>query len=177
MRRAGPRPALPTCEKHTPMKRSKPFRLTPPDPSEDQFQAAVADMLDYAFAGKPVTFSHFPSGGYYLTPAARARLKRLGLRAGFPDLVILWRPARQLWLELKTLKGQLSDAQESRLEIFRLLEVPVRVCRTETDVLAALREFDVPMNTMHFDTMEFHYGLKEPKGRSPPQFKEGSAAA
>lgn len=46
-----------------------------------------------------------------------------GMRAGFPDLVLI-RPPRILWIELKAEKGKLTDPQE---EFFNLL----RECEAE----------------------------------------------
>ena len=41
------------------------------DRSEDEFQAAVAKLLDYAFYQQPTMWTHFPAGGYRLNHASR----------------------------------------------------------------------------------------------------------
>jgi hypothetical protein len=126
--------------------RRPPFKLTPPDPSEDELQATVASLLRYAFNGQPVVWSHFPAGGYGLTRAAAARLYRLGLQAGFPDLLIQWNPGRSLWIEMKTAKGRASDAQKALHPRLEALGFPVHICRSVEDVLEVIRGYDVPMN-------------------------------
>ena len=50
------------------------FKLTPPDPTEDQFQQSVANLLDAILDPQDAAYTHIPVGGYELSPAARARL-------------------------------------------------------------------------------------------------------
>lgn len=122
----------------------KPFKLTPPDPTEDQFQASIANLLDAILDEERVVWTHVPAGGYLLTPAARARLYRLGLKRGFSDIVICYSLGRTLWMEVKTPTGTLSPAQ--RLNHLRLgvLGHNVAVVRRIEEVIAALIEYNVP---------------------------------
>lgn len=126
------------------MARKKRFRLTPPDPSEDQFQHSIANLLDAILLADQVAWSHFPAGGYFLTPAARARLYRLGLKQGFPDLVICYSVGRVLWLEVKTATGVVSPAQRAMHLLLRRLGHHVVVVRKIEHVIAALLEYGVP---------------------------------
>ena len=79
-----------------------------------------------------------------MTPGARARLFRIGLRPGFPDIVICYEPGRCLWLELKTKHGGLSNDQKDRHAVLMGLRHQVAVCRSAEDVMAALEMYDVP---------------------------------
>lgn len=126
------------------MARKKRFRLTPPDPSEDQFQHSIVNLLDAILLADQVAWSHFPAGGYFLTPAARGRLYRLGLKQGFPDLVICYSMGRVLWLEVKTATGNVSPAQRAMHLLLRRLGHHVVVVRKIEHVIAALLEYGVP---------------------------------
>jgi hypothetical protein len=81
-----------------------------------------------------------------LTQAAKARLSRLGLQPGYPDLLIQWHPSKVLWIELKTHLGRVSDIQKERHALLQALGFPVVICRCVEDVLDALRLHGVPMN-------------------------------
>lgn len=118
----------------------------PPEPKEDDLQASIADLLNAILPENHATWSHFPSGGYFLTPAARARLFRLGLRAGWPDVIICYGQGRVLWLEIKTTHGVLSIDQKRKHRQLWLIGHPVIVCRSVEDVLQALLDYSVPFH-------------------------------
>lgn len=126
------------------MPKKKPFKLVAPDPDEDQCQASIVSLFDRILPEDQVAWSHFPAGGYYLSPAARARLYRLGLKQGWPDLLICYEPCRSLWLEVKTRTGQLRPAQRSMHIRLRAMGHKVVVVRSIEDVIAALMEYGVP---------------------------------
>jgi hypothetical protein len=128
-------------------RKTRPLKLTAPEPSEDQLHASVASVMRVAFRGRPVAWTHFPAGGYFLTRGAAARLYRLGFNAGYPDLLIMW-DAKTLWIELKTSKGKLSEAQQHTHALLAACNIPVAVCRTIEDVLLVLRTHGVPMNKL-----------------------------
>jgi hypothetical protein len=147
-------------------KRKRPFRLTPPDPKEDELQASVANVLHYALHGRPVVWTHFPAGGYELGPGAAARLKRLGLTSGIPDLLFMWSEGRTLWIELKTRTGRVSAAQAAMHEKLRSLGFLVSLCRSIEDVVAALEIASVPMNrVMIHGKRRSSYGEQTAEGR------------
>src|SRR4051794_21166197 len=87
----------------------KPFRLTPPQASEDELHASVATALSVLLQ-PPAQWTHFPAGGYGLSPQASARLSRLGLKPGWPDLLVC-HDGRLYGLELKTRTGRLSTTR------------------------------------------------------------------
>ena len=113
------------------------------DPDEDALQQSIADLLDWILPAE-IAWSHFPAGGYQLTKAAQARLYRLGLKRGWPDIEIAYSRGRTLRLEVKTRHGRLSRQQEDRIAQLQALGHPVVVVRRVEDVIAALRTYDVP---------------------------------
>lgn len=114
------------------------------DPDEDQIQKSIADLLDWILP-EEVAWSHFPAGGYLLSKAAQARLYRLGLKRGFPDLMICYPPKRTLWLEVKAPRGVLSKAQKARHAQLQALGHVVVVVRSVDDALQALWTYGVPI--------------------------------
>lgn len=139
--------------------------------SEDDFHATCAKLLTYAFHGKPVVWSHFPAGGYRLNHAARARLVRLGLQPGMPDIVIWWAGGRSLGIELKTPRGGLSIVQRQKHAQFAAIGVTVEVCRSEEEVLECLKRHGVPMN--HF-TLRGPHGDTSTEGGGTPELAQGT---
>jgi len=80
----------------------------PPSPSEFQLHCAVADTVRRWIAPHWI-FTHIASGERRDQVTA-ARLKRMGVTAGFPDLMFIG-PGRVCWIELKAKGGRLSAAQ------------------------------------------------------------------
>lgn len=127
------------------------FKLTPPDPNEDQLQESIINLLEAILRPGEALVTHFPAGGYHLSPAARARLYRLGLRRGWPDVVICYGQGRILWLEIKTVTGKLSiDQRQKHLQLEQLGHHVV-VCRRIEDVLIALALHGVPFRKAQID--------------------------
>jgi hypothetical protein len=54
---------------------------------------------------------HVPNEGVR-RPQYRAKLKKMGLRSGCPDLIIEYYPAKIIYVELKNEKGKLSETQK-----------------------------------------------------------------
>jgi hypothetical protein len=156
--------------------RTKALKLTYPDPSEDEFHEAVARLLDLIFAGKNVVWSHFPAGGYLLTPAAAARLYRLGLKRGMPDIMIWFRhPTNQdpccIGMELKTRTGKATDAQRKKHAALEEVGVPCMICRTFEEVLTFLDYYQVPRKKVKL------HGDDTAKASRPAQSSQGARAA
>ena len=113
--------------------------LPEPEPrahEEDDLQRAVVQYLRWALPAHAEVF-HIPNGGRRPLKQA-ARLVGLGLRAGIPDLCIVWR-GRAYFIELKTKDGTPSAIQ---LQVHRKLiycGCPVAVCRSVPEVEAWLR--------------------------------------
>jgi len=135
-----------------------PFRLRAPDMDEDTLHACVKDALDTLLI-PPAEWTTMPAGGYGLSAAAAGRLARLGLKRGWPDLILV-HAARVYGIELKTRTGRLSKTRIVRTrrggprvlvgqeEMHPRLEaagMPIAVCRSLDDVLLALRKWRVPL--------------------------------
>lgn len=107
---------------------------------EDALHADVAGWLGWALP-EPAWWSCFPAGGGGFNRGLR--LKRLGLKAGFPDLFAL-RPlkfGRGTFIggiELKTDEGQLSAVQIQTHADLRKTGMEIAVCRNLPEVRAAL---------------------------------------
>jgi hypothetical protein len=92
------------------------IRLTSPMPRktahpEDDLQMACVEWLGYMENMGKLRFFHVPNGGRR-NKAEAARFKKLGVRAGVPDLVILSIDGRTLFIEFKSDKGYLSPDQK-----------------------------------------------------------------
>jgi hypothetical protein len=125
---------------------------------EDDLHAAAANSLAW-HAQSPVEWTTFPAGHVPLPPRFAAKLARLGLKRGWPDILLLH--DRQLYgIELKPLGGRLSRTRIVRTQrggwreltgqedMFPRLEVAgmrIAVCRSVPEMLAVLRAWGVPL--------------------------------
>jgi len=110
---------------------------------EDDLQEAVCTLLKWAL---PVdaAFWSVPNGGLRHTREA-ARMTRLGVRAGIPDLHVVYR-GRLFCLELKAPKGQLSASQGQVISKLETCGVPTAVVRSISEVERALRAWGIPLS-------------------------------
>lgn len=134
---------------------AKPFKLRYPDPNEDRFGEAVANLLDAILRPEEAIYTHIGHGGYHLSPAARGRLQRLGLKPGVPDIVIAYKPGRTLWLELKTATGKLSlHQQQKHAQLFVLCHNVVTLKWSQhwaEDLISVLQLHGVPYRQSSLD--------------------------
>jgi hypothetical protein len=137
---------------------ARPFRLRAPVIPETPFHASVARALDM-LVQPPAMWTTFPAGSVPLPPQFAAKLARLGLKRGWPDLLVL-HAGRLHGIELKRAGGRLSRTRtvrtrsgaprtlEGQADVFPRLETAgmlIAVCTTLDEVLAALRAWQVPM--------------------------------
>lgn len=109
---------------------------------EEQLQMAVVKFLNHALDGNSFHFA-VPNGGYRrLTEAMR--FKAAGVVPGIPDIAVI-DSGRIIFLELKSDAGRVSDVQAWCHERLRRARVPVTVCRSLEDVVAALTAAGVPL--------------------------------
>jgi hypothetical protein len=107
---------------------------------EFQLHEQVADYLSVALK-PPAWWSTFPAGG---GGAIRgAMLKRVGLKTGVPDILIIVR-GKAFWIELKSHRGTLSPEQLLAHPILVTAGCPVATCRTLAEVQLALEGWGVP---------------------------------
>lgn len=123
------------------------------EPTERELHASVADMLSWALLPNNTVWTTFPAGGYLLNRAAAGHLRRKGLKAGMPDILIWWYDyyvanigyGKCIGIELKVGKNKLSATQSDVWHQLKQVGVNVYVCRSLEDVVKALKEEDVPM--------------------------------
>jgi hypothetical protein len=89
----------------------RPFHLTAPEPLELDIHEALARALD-ALLPPPAFWACYPAGHVQLAPHETARLARLGLKRGLPDIIIWYFGT---WgLEVKRRGGRLSKTRVGR---------------------------------------------------------------
>jgi len=69
-----------------------------------------------------------------------ANLKRQGVRAGVPDIIIIHH-GKAYGLELKSPKGTISDSQEEVFPLLRAAGMPIEIIRSLDDAMTAIGEF------------------------------------
>lgn len=130
----------------------KPKRFKPQGRSEALLHQDVADFLRLALREPKTVWTTFPAGGG--GKVRGAKLKRAGLRAGWPDIQVISHASgtgalvRFLGIELKAprkpRKGDVSDAQEETLEAIFKAGGSYAICRSVAEVEAALRRAYIP---------------------------------
>ena len=110
---------------------------------EDDLQAAVCFMLKWGLP-HDVTSWACPNGGKRHKLEA-ARMTRLGVRAGIPDIHIVYQ-GRLHCLELKSPTGQLSATQAQMIRKLEACGVPTAIIRKPEELEQALREWGIPFS-------------------------------
>ena len=111
-------------------------------PTEHELQKSIVVYLTHALP-KDAVFFAVPNGGDR-NPIVASKLKAEGVKPGVPDLLILWR-GQTFGLEVKTLKGRVSVAQELFHEKARRAGMFVEVVRSLSDVSRYLEARGVPL--------------------------------
>lgn len=89
-----------------------------------------------------VFFTAFPAGGG--GKVRGAQLKSMGLASGVPDLMFIHN-GRTRWIELKSDKGRVSDAQhETFCRLYTAGCGNVVVCKSLDDVIITLKSWAIP---------------------------------
>ena len=138
------------------------FRLTCPIIAEQDLHESVADALDKLLL-PPAMWTCFPAGSVPLPPQFAAKLARMGLKRGWPDVLVLHR--RLIGIELKRRGGRLSRTRVVRTrrgtlrelvgqaEVFPRLQeagMVIGVCHSSGEVLTFLAACGVPLR-LHGD--------------------------
>lgn len=122
---------------------------------EQGLQLAVAQFLNMALPKDAVWFA-VPNGG--MRDAAEMQiLKRGGLKAGIPDLVIFYKK-RGYCIELKSLEGVLSPAQKRVIDALKEARIPVSICRSVDEVQAQLDGWRIPVLARTFGFLQAKEG-------------------
>ena len=115
-----------------------------PPPIERRTHIAIADLLR-ATAKPDWIWMHVP--GEYRTEQTAALLKRMGVRPGAFDFLLIGPDGRHYWLEFKRgPRAPLSEAQQQFREGLFSRSVPHGVARSFDDAVAWLKTWDVLRN-------------------------------
>lgn len=126
--------------------RSKRQRGTKPPPLEFASHVLVADLLR-RWCNPEWEFTHLPFGEKRPIATA-ARLKRMGVRPGFPDFLFAGPNEKLVWLELKRRGNKLSPAQEKIEAHLRQCGFDYLVADNVRDAVAWLRSFGILPDTI-----------------------------
>jgi hypothetical protein len=136
----------------------RPFRLTALEPLEQDIHEACAQALD-ALLLPPAIWFAMPVGHVKLSAAETARLSRIGLKRGLPDLFFLFE-GLVFALELKRKGGRLSktrigrtrrgaprvyEGQEDVFPKLRAAGAAVAVAHSVDEMLAQIRRWGIPL--------------------------------
>lgn len=113
---------------------------------EDLFHLSVANLLDWALK-PPAFYTTFPAGWGVLSPSMAQRLKKSGLKAGMPDVLVFY-DSSCFGMELKTGKNTMSPMQRETAHKLSLAGVQVHVVRSLQQVLNVLLAHHVPVRQM-----------------------------
>ena len=105
---------------------------------EELLQESVCEHLAVLERTGRLLWFHVPNAGKHHI-SFRMKMKRLGLRAGVPDLVILPKHGNALFIELKSEKGVIEESQEMWIGWLSQFGYAVAVCRSLDEVQAFLR--------------------------------------
>jgi hypothetical protein len=110
--------------------------------AEDRLQKDVVEFLRWAMPADGTVMA-IPNGGKRSAREA-ARMVGLGVVAGAPDLLCVFR-GRAIFIELKSLRGQVSEVQRQMRNKLEYCQCPVILARSVIEVEAHLREIGVPL--------------------------------
>lgn len=106
--------------------------------SQDEFRltCVVADYLALAYP-RELPWSHWPAGEAR-SEVTGARLKRMGVKRGWPDFILNLPGGRVGYIELKTPSGRLSPEQQAFRDAVAINGARWSLCRSLDDVKATL---------------------------------------
>jgi|WetSurMetagenome_2_1015567.scaffolds.fasta_scaffold02463_10 hypothetical protein len=106
--------------------------------SREEYEIQVALVAQFWLRRVPGALCLASANGELRDKIVGAKLKRMGVVAGTPDLwvAVPGRPA--FWIELKTLTGRLSDAQRELIPEMRAAGVTVHVAHGLDEAIAIL---------------------------------------
>jgi len=110
------------------------------EPSEHQIQKAVFQWLR---AAHPKIIAYAIPNAARRSAAQAAYLKAEGLRAGMPDIVVAAPRGgyHALYIELKTKKGRISDAQRDTLFALAELDYACAVARSVDEAIDLITKY------------------------------------
>lgn len=114
---------------------------------ELKLHIAVADFLKLALPAS-VGWTTIAHGGFELPKRTADKLKAMGLRGGFPDIMLI-HPQSGVFcgIELKSPTGTLSADQKAIHAIIRASGGNVETARSVDEVIGILRAWSFPLRT------------------------------
>lgn len=103
---------------------------------------SVANVLHMALPGD--CFWTFINNGMKRGKAAGGKAKAMGMRAGTPDLMFVYR-GKALFIEMKAGKGKESPTQIECHGLLAMAGAPVATCRSVDEVIFTLKGWGVPV--------------------------------
>lgn len=109
---------------------------------EDRLHTACVRWFDLQYPHLRLRLHHSPNGGKRNLVEA-AKFKAMGVRAGFPDLLLLVSRGGSpfLGVELKTSKGRQSEAQKAYQEEFEAMGAKYVVVRSVLQFIQVVTEY------------------------------------
>jgi hypothetical protein len=136
-----------------------------PRQREYALHCAVAAMLERVL---PLDAWYTSVGHGRRGPKTGAQLRAMGVRAGVPDILIVWR-GRAYWIELKAGHGRTQPAQELCHALLAAAGCPPpKVARSPAGVTAALIEWGLPLRGRIAASDEPAYWRKAAGGKRCP---------
>lgn len=123
-------------------KQGKPKLRNRPKHEEDKLQMSCIKWFDYQYPKLRMRLHHSPNGGRRDKVEA-SKFKAMGVRAGFPDLILLH--PNQFYpfmgIELKTDKGRQSEAQKEYQKIFEIIGAKYIVVRSLEEFIREMNDY------------------------------------
>ena len=110
--------------------------------TEEDIQIACVKFFELQYPQYALSLHHSPNGGYRNAREA-ARFKRMGTRAGFPDLflAIPSDPYHGLFIEMKTEIGRQSPAQKNFEKRAIFSGYKYAVCRSVEEFIESINDY------------------------------------
>lgn len=109
---------------------------------EDTLQKSVVQWFDYQYPQYKLRLHHSPNGGKRNAIEA-AKFKQMGVRAGFPDLILLV-PNKLypfLGIELKTKSGRQTENQKAYQREFESIGAKYVIVRSLDDFIKIVTDY------------------------------------
>lgn len=106
---------------------------------EEAIHVGVVDLLRYA--AKPGVIYYHPPNGEHRNPITGAKLKRMGVRPGVPDLAFVLPGGKAAFMEIKAKRGRQSDTQREFEALASVSGAPYVVVRSIDQAREVLQEW------------------------------------
>lgn len=98
-------------------------------------------ILQFVHIQYPKVLVFHPANGGFRTKVEAGIFKSLGVKAGTPDLCLLWKPCKVGFLEVKSEYGRLTTHQQSFHSWLTDLGIPVAIVKSVEDAQGVLRDW------------------------------------